>query len=364
MMKLKQFLLLPVFLGTIGVTYANEGLIVSGIELPEEGQEMRIGMNELVKFEITNNRDDDITDEELNIGIIANGHTDTATISLADTLETEASVEPEGFLPVSVDVPAGTGEYCLFTIDDEHGSDTLCVPDIEFVNVEFDIALTDMMPEDGVELVRGESAPFNVTISNQSDNDLNGPFSLPITLFFLDLDDYDPGDPLTEEEIISAQQTSFSRDEGEIFEGGESYVNEFGELTVPEEAPETMAILVRLSMSEVVDPEPDNNSIVHVYSTLATSLADIDNFDNQLTIYPNPANSYQDITIEAELENAADVSLEVYDLNGKQVYSKDAVEFVPGKNEITIEGDTLDSGLYIYRLNDGENHIDGKIVVE
>lgn len=67
-----------------------------------------------------------------------------------------------------------------------------------------------------------------------------------------------------------------------------------------------------------------------------------------MNVYPNPANSIA--TVSFELANEADVVLNVTDLSGKVVYNN-AMGTVNGAQKVTVNTDSLTSGVYMVNIN-------------
>ena len=81
-----------------------------------------------------------------------------------------------------------------------------------------------------------------------------------------------------------------------------------------------------------------------------------------LSVSPNPFNPRT--TIRYDLPEAAQVTLEVFDINGCRV----GVGLAPtrlnaGEQSLTFDGSGLPSGIYVYRLTAGELSASGKMVL-
>jgi hypothetical protein len=71
----------------------------------------------------------------------------------------------------------------------------------------------------------------------------------------------------------------------------------------------------------------------------------------KVTTYPNPAVSSDVVTIQYGLENAAEkVEVNVYDMNGKLMFSHVEGDRVAGIHTIDIPAGTLSAGSYVYSL--------------
>jgi hypothetical protein len=73
--------------------------------------------------------------------------------------------------------------------------------------------------------------------------------------------------------------------------------------------------------------------------------------------YPNPFNP--STTIKFELPNTSHVSLNVYDILGREVSVLVNERKAPGSYEVKFDGSNLASGVYFYRLQT-ESFVDTK----
>jgi len=69
--------------------------------------------------------------------------------------------------------------------------------------------------------------------------------------------------------------------------------------------------------------------------------------------YPNPVKNY--LNIPFELNTAADLSLKVFDITGRQLYSETEKRYYQGSHEINIDVSTYEAGTYFYTLSTGKN---------
>ncbi|MBC8344450.1 MAG: T9SS type A sorting domain-containing protein [Bacteroidetes bacterium] len=79
-------------------------------------------------------------------------------------------------------------------------------------------------------------------------------------------------------------------------------------------------------------------------------------------IYPNPFSV--ETTLSLDLPNTSDLTLDIYDLVGKNVYSESFTELVAGTHYLTIQSAELKSGAYILRINVNGENISAKLIVE
>lgn len=76
--------------------------------------------------------------------------------------------------------------------------------------------------------------------------------------------------------------------------------------------------------------------------------------------FPNPFNDQT--VLEFELKEISDVSVEVYDMTGKRIFSMFENDRLPGTYQQIINGEDLKPGMYIYRINSREFSESGRIM--
>jgi hypothetical protein len=72
-----------------------------------------------------------------------------------------------------------------------------------------------------------------------------------------------------------------------------------------------------------------------------------------MVAYPNPLS--ENANIQFSLDKASTVSFDIYDITGKSVRSINAGSFAAGENSVTINRGDLKTGIYILRMNAGNN---------
>ena len=78
--------------------------------------------------------------------------------------------------------------------------------------------------------------------------------------------------------------------------------------------------------------------------------------------FPNPfANK---TTIQYRLQNEGQVSLNVYDLNGKMVSQLLNANQEAGIHEVTFDASRLYNGIYVYRLKSADGVNTGRLILE
>lgn len=82
----------------------------------------------------------------------------------------------------------------------------------------------------------------------------------------------------------------------------------------------------------------------------------------ELNIYPNPAKD--NATVEFELETSSEVTISLYDIQGKTVESIQEKQFTSGKHSIDLDVSKLPNGRYICSMQTKEGFaINGNIVI-
>ncbi len=86
---------------------------------------------------------------------------------------------------------------------------------------------------------------------------------------------------------------------------------------------------------------------------------------NEATVSQNYPNPFSEITtIYVNLEERAELSLDVTNLVGQTVLTIPASTYSPGKVELSIDGSDLETGVYFYTVRSGKEAITKKMVIE
>ncbi|NNF21128.1 MAG: T9SS type A sorting domain-containing protein, partial [Saprospiraceae bacterium] len=118
-------------------------------------------------------------------------------------------------------------------------------------------------------------------------------------------------------------------------------------------------------VSAFVTPPPgvvDNaqsTTIEEAVSEGLTSTIDVE-IDNSIEVYPNPLTSVGHI--EMDFEEPTDVRMEVTDLTGKRIASRNYGK-VSGKQIFPFDGTRLESGIYFLKLFSGDRFTTKRIVI-
>lgn len=89
----------------------------------------------------------------------------------------------------------------------------------------------------------------------------------------------------------------------------------------------------------------------HTFSVVfANSIADVGGNLEQLSLYPNPASTLQDITLSLTLKSAADATLQVIAMDGRLAWTE-SIRAGAGRNKIVIPATAFGSGIFSVRLS-------------
>lgn len=96
-----------------------------------------------------------------------------------------------------------------------------------------------------------------------------------------------------------------------------------------------------------------NSQVTKSYSSFA------DKASIEVSTYPNPCASEVNFIVEQDYTSNATINL--FDMTGKQVVNKE-VEIIQGFNTIQLDVQSLEKGMYIYRISTNDGTTEGKIV--
>jgi len=94
---------------------------------------------------------------------------------------------------------------------------------------------------------------------------------------------------------------------------------------------------------------------------VTTGLNNITTNDESISVYPNPSNGL--FTFQSSVESHKSSVLEVYNMLGEKVYSK---QLTTDNSQFTIDLSNNTSGIYLYRISseDGTLNATGKLIIE
>ncbi len=102
------------------------------------------------------------------------------------------------------------------------------------------------------------------------------------------------------------------------------------------------------------------NSASSQFGPFATGLVNLKN-DEKIGVYPNPAKD--DIVVGIKLKNESKVTLTIFDINGRVVYSNKDACIDQGQNEIKINTSEFTSGSYNIIVNTNEGVLTEKMII-
>ncbi len=90
-------------------------------------------------------------------------------------------------------------------------------------------------------------------------------------------------------------------------------------------------------------------------------ISNIDNGENRISIYPNPAS--ERATIDIAVAQAGKAILKIYDINGKLVKVEDLGILTEGMHSHTVDCTGLYRGMYLVNLNFGQRTATSKLIL-
>ena len=96
-------------------------------------------------------------------------------------------------------------------------------------------------------------------------------------------------------------------------------------------------------------------------TSIATGIANQNQIDANLAVYPNPANEYTSIKIQ--LKNEQNVSLKLIDLIGRTVASRNYGQ-MNGASEILLNTENFEAGLYLIQLTLDNTIVSRHLIIE
>lgn len=99
-----------------------------------------------------------------------------------------------------------------------------------------------------------------------------------------------------------------------------------------------------------------NEALVCSYGPTITSVMDVEQVQNMISVYPNPATNLAEIILH-EYRNGSELSM--YDMHGKLILSQTVTS-----SKITIPRNNLPAGIYFVKVSDGEKTQTAKLVFE
>ncbi|MEX2483424.1 MAG: T9SS type A sorting domain-containing protein [Brumimicrobium sp.] len=91
------------------------------------------------------------------------------------------------------------------------------------------------------------------------------------------------------------------------------------------------------------------------------NVSDVNSFDANVILYPNPAQNQANASFE--LENSSNVSYNLTDMSGKVIFENTLNNLSAGKHNVSIPTETVSNGVYFFNFKAGENSTTKKLVV-
>ena len=135
---------------------------------------------------------------------------------------------------------------------------------------------------------------------------------------------------------------------------------------IPDHNKSNIGMVREYSINSLMPEVQRNKSPESARFMLSISKGEINDVDlpNQFTLHQNYPNPFNPTTvISYELPQTVDVTLEVYDMLGRQISTLVDGRVNAGAHQVTFDASNLSSGVYIYRLSAGEQMFTRKLTV-
>ncbi|MBS1688849.1 MAG: T9SS type A sorting domain-containing protein [Bacteroidetes bacterium] len=113
------------------------------------------------------------------------------------------------------------------------------------------------------------------------------------------------------------------------------------------------------SADSVIDHDLTNNE--SCISIVQLDVKNVTSNIGDISMYPNPAQSMANFDVK--INQSASVSVKVYDMIGREVYSNNAGKLNSGKHTFSMSTNELANGIYIYQVIVGDETKTGKFNV-
>lgn len=86
----------------------------------------------------------------------------------------------------------------------------------------------------------------------------------------------------------------------------------------------------------------------------------------ELQLFPNPITKGEDIKVKLQLKDTDVLNINIIDITGKIVKSLSSKKLIPGTNDLVIESNGLETGVYFVNIsaNDGKHNSTAKLIVK
>ena len=118
--------------------------------------------------------------------------------------------------------------------------------------------------------------------------------------------------------------------------------------------------LLQIVVSDDGTPVLTDTVIFKANVVYYSSIKNLSKVFNDVKIYPNPVS--QTTVISFELSKAANVEIEIYNILGKKALTYEIGKLPTGKNDVSIDVNGLDDGIYLFRIKSDNCSIDKKVI--
>ncbi len=119
-------------------------------------------------------------------------------------------------------------------------------------------------------------------------------------------------------------------------------------------------------LDEDEQTEPTTNRIIHKRVDFTVGVNDpaghVNNAVNVSQCYPNPTSGTSEIVVD--LNSAANVGVEIFNMTGQKVQEFPARNMQAGSHTLTINAESFSPGVYFYTVNAGTESVTKKMIVE
>ena len=101
---------------------------------------------------------------------------------------------------------------------------------------------------------------------------------------------------------------------------------------------------------------------IKIEPSLSTAIDEFESH-NKVKIFPNPINNQETINIEIHSSKYQEINVAIFDIQGRQLKSKNKYSINGGNNQIPLNINNLTNGLYFVQISTSEGMVSKKLVV-
>ena len=83
---------------------------------------------------------------------------------------------------------------------------------------------------------------------------------------------------------------------------------------------------------------------------IPNGISEVSTAIRHIALYPNPANSYTELSVWSEASSTFPATITVTDMEGREFYNKQS-EIYPGKNDLVIDISDMSAGVYVVSIH-------------